>query len=67
MHPIAKAICDFYGKTVKLKEENYKENVGKGISYTIGKNNYVISKSKSTIGKTIINVEENDVLIGKFI
>lgn len=65
LHPIAKAICDFYGKTVKLKEENYKENVGKGISYTIGKNNYVISKSKSTIGKTIINVEENDVLIGK--
>ena len=65
LHPIARAICEYYDKTVKLKEENYKEQVGKGISFTIGDNIYVVGKSKSPVGKTIINVEENNILIGK--
>lgn len=64
-HPIATAICEYYGKDSQLEIENFHEIAGKGIEYSIGKSTYFVGKEKSSKGKTIVSIKENDNNIGK--
>lgn len=65
LHPIASAICDYYGKDSKLVIDNFKEIAGKGIEYSIGKDKYFVGKIQDGCGYTIVNVVKNDKEIGK--
>lgn len=65
LHPIGKAICEYYGKDSKLKAKNYKELIGKGIEYTIDNNKYFVGKDKTNKGSTIVVVSKNEKIIGK--
>lgn len=65
LHPIAKAICEYYGKEPKLEIKDFKETPGKGIEYSIGKNVYIVGREKSSKGYTIVSVQENSKTIGK--
>ena len=64
LHPIAKAICDFYGKKSKLIVKNYKEIAGKGIQYDIKKDTYTVGRSLNSKGFTQVDVSKADKLIG---
>jgi len=64
LHPIAKAICEFYGKESKLKVSKFKEVAGVGIKFVCGGKNYSIGKEHSNIGRTNIAVYEEGVVIG---
>lgn len=65
LHPIAKAICEYYGKEPKLNITNFQEIAGKGIEYSIGKSTYFVGKEKSSKGYTIVSIKENEKEIGK--
>ena len=65
LHPIAIAICEHYGKNSKLKCFNFREISGKGIEYEIGEKKYFVGRSQGKTGSTIVDVYENDILIGK--
>ena len=64
LHPIAIAICKFYGKKSKLKITNYHEIVGKGIEFEIKKDKYFVGRSLNSKGFTQVDVLKNDKLIG---
>ena len=64
LHPIAIAICKFYGKKSKLKIANYHEIVGKGIEFEIKKDKYFVGRSLNSKGFTQVDVLKNDKLIG---
>lgn len=65
LHPIAKAICEYYGKESKLEIENFHEIAGKGIEYSIGENEYFVGREKASKGYTIVSIKENGKDIGK--
>lgn len=64
LHPIAIAICNYYGKKSKLKISNYKEIAGVGIEYNIAKDKYVVGRSLNSKGYTQVDISKNDKLIG---
>lgn len=64
LHPIAIAICNYYGKKSKLKISNYKEIAGVGIEYNIAKDKYLVGRSLNSKGYTQVDVSKNDKLIG---
>ncbi len=64
LHPIAIAICKFYGKKSKLKIANYHEIVGKGIEFEIKKDKYFVGRSLNSKGFTQVDVLKNDKHIG---
>ena len=64
LHPIAKAICDYYGKKSKLKVTNYVEVAGKGIEFNIKKDKYFVGRSLNSLGYTQVDVMQNDSYIG---
>lgn len=65
LHPIAKAICEYYGKTSNLKIKKFKEISGKGIQFEVNKDVYFVGKSQTTSGATIVSVDKNSKNIGK--
>ena len=65
LHPIAKAICEYYGKESKLKISDFKEIAGKGIEYKIKKDTYFVGRVATDSGYTIVDVSKNDKEIGK--
>ena len=64
LHPIAIAICDYYGKKSKLKITNYKELAGKGIEFESNKQKYFVGRSLNSKGYTQVDVTMNGDLIG---
>lgn len=64
LHPIAIAICDYYGKKSKLKITNYKELAGKGIEFENNKQKYFVGRSLNSKGYTQVDVTMNGDLIG---
>lgn len=64
LHPIAVAICNYFGKKSKLKISAYKEIAGKGIEYKIGKDKYFVGRSLNAKGYTQVDVSKNDKLLG---
>jgi len=65
LHPIAKAICEYYGKESKLKITDFKEVTGKGIEYKIKKDTYFVGRVATDSGYTIVDITKNDNEIGK--
>ncbi|MGN0960788.1 MAG: heavy metal translocating P-type ATPase [Christensenellales bacterium] len=65
LHPIAKAICEYYKKEPKTKVDNYKEVAGKGIEFDVNKNHYFVGKEKTTKGSTVVAVQKDKKVIGK--
>lgn len=65
LHPIAKAICEYYGKESRLKISNYREIAGVGIEYDIDKNKYFVGRTQDESGSTIVLVDKNQTHIGK--
>lgn len=64
LHPIAKAICNYFGKKSKLKISDYKEVAGTGIEYKIGKDKYLVGRSLNSKGYTQVDIMKNGNLIG---
>lgn len=64
LHPIAKAICRFYGKNSKCVAKNYHEVAGKGIEFDIKRNKYFVGRSLNSKGYTQVDVLKSDKLIG---
>lgn len=64
LHPIAKAICGFYGKNSKRVAKNYHEVAGKGIEFEIKRNKYFVGRSLNSKGYTQVDVLKSDKLIG---
>lgn len=64
LHPIAKAICGFYGKNSKCVAKNYHEVAGKGIEFDIKRNKYFVGRSLNSKGYTQVDVLKSDKLIG---
>lgn len=64
LHPIAKAICGFYGKNTKCVAKNYHEVAGKGIEFEIKRNKYFVGRSLNSKGYTQVDVLKSDKLIG---
>ena len=64
LHPIAKAICGFYGKNSKCVAKNYHEVAGKGIEFEIKRNKYFGGRSLNSKGYTQVDVLKSDKLIG---
>ena len=65
IHPIAKTICEYYGKDSESKITNYKEITGMGIEYKIGKDKFFVGRGDSSNGETIVVVSKNDEEFGK--
>lgn len=66
-HPIAIAICNYYGKKSKLKIENYKEIAGSGIEFNVKKDKYFVGRSLNSSGYTQVDVKKNDECIGSIL
>lgn len=64
LHPIAKAICGFYGKNSKCVAKNYHEVAGKGIEFEIKRYKYFVGRSLNSKGYTQVDVLKSDKLIG---
>lgn len=64
LHPIAIAICNYYGKKSKLKITDYKEIAGKGIEYGISKDRFFVGRSLNSSGFTQVDVTKNGELLG---
>ena len=64
LHPIAKAICGFYGKNSKCVAKNYHEVAGKGIEFEIKRNKYFVGRSLNSKGYTQVDVLKSDKRIG---
>lgn len=65
LHPIAKAICEYYGHKPKTKIKKYLEVAGKGIEFNVGDDKYFVGKAKSNNGKTIVAINKNNDLIAR--
>ena len=63
-HPLAKAIVNKNEKTLE-KVSGVKEEAGKGVSYKFGKNEYFVGRKNSVQKSTVVEVYENDQLIGE--
>lgn len=64
LHPIAVAICNYYGKKSKLKITDYLEVAGKGIEYTIKKDKITVGRSLNPSGNTQVDVSKNGEVVG---
>lgn len=64
LHPIAKAICNYYPLEKPLDIKNFKEISGKGIEYKISKDKFEIGRSGDNVGQTSIEVKKNGEAIG---
>ena len=67
LHPIAKAIVNYYDGEVLETVTDYKEIAGKGIQYRIGEDFYEIGRSSSKRGDTAVEVKKNNKKIGSII
>ena len=67
LHPIAKAIVNYYDGKVLETVTDYKEIAGKGIQYRIGEDFYEIGRSSSKRGDTAVEVKKNNKKIGSII
>jgi len=65
LHPIAIAICEYYGKNIRTKVEDYKEISGKGIEFVLKEDKYFVGKTLTDTGDTVVEVNKNDNYIGK--
>lgn len=65
LHPVAKAICEYAKIESNLKIKKYKEIAGTGIEFEISKDKYLVGRTKSTSGETIVAIKKNCKLIGK--
>jgi len=65
LHPIAIAICDYWGKKSKIKIAKFKEVAGKGIEFCVDKDKYSIMRSGGDNANTIVEVAKNSQVIGK--
>lgn len=63
-HPLAKAIVNKNEKSLE-KVSCVKEEAGKGVSYKFGKNEYFVGRKNSVQKSTVVEVYENDQLIGE--
>lgn len=63
-HPLAKAIVSKNEKSLE-KVSGVKEEAGKGVSYKFGKNEYFVGRKNSVQKSTVVEVYENDQLIGE--
>lgn len=63
-HPLAKAIVSKNEKSLE-KVSGVKEEAGKGVSYKFGKNEYFVGRKNSAQKSTVVEVYENDELIGE--
>lgn len=63
-HPLAKAILSQNTKKLK-KVKNVKEIAGKGVSFEFGENNYFVGRQSKDLSATIVEVFENDKLLGE--
>lgn len=63
-HPLAKAIVNKNEKPLE-KVSGVKEEAGKGVSYKFGKNEYFVGRKNSAQKSTVVEVYENDQLIGE--
>lgn len=63
-HPLAKAIVSKNEKFLE-KVSGVKEEAGKGVSYKFGKNEYFVGRKNSAQKSTVVEVYENDQLIGE--
>ena len=63
-HPLAKAIVNKNEKPLE-KVIGVKEEAGKGVSYKFGKNEYFVGRKSSAQKSTVVEVYENDQLIGE--
>lgn len=63
-HPLAKAIVNKNEKPLE-KVSGVKEEAGKGVSYKFGKNEYFVGRKSSAQKSTVVEVYENDQLIGE--
>ncbi len=59
LHPIAKAICNYYPLENYLEVKNFKEVSGKGIEFKISKDKYEIGRSNDSSGQTSVDVKKN--------
>lgn len=67
LHPIAKAIVNYYGKDEFDTVTDYKEIAGKGIQFNIGDKVYEIGRSPSKKGYTAVEVRCNRKKLGTII
>lgn len=65
LHPIAKAICQYYKEEKYEEVENYKEIHGKGIEFEINGDKYFVGKNLKDSGDTVVEVYKNNKSIGK--
>lgn len=65
LHPIAKAICNYYGKLSTLKAEGFKEISGKGIEFYIDRNKYIVGKTQTSSGMTAVDISKDGKGIGR--
>lgn len=63
-HPLAKAILSQNTKKLK-KVKNVKEIAGKGVSFEFDENNYFVGRQSKDLSATIVEVFENDKLLGE--
>lgn len=59
LHPIAKAICNYYPLENYLEVKNFKEVSGKGIEFKISKDKYEIGRNNDSSGQTSVDVKKN--------
>lgn len=64
IHPIAKAICNYYPLENPFDVKNFKEVSGTGIEYEISKDKYKIGRSGEVGGQTSVDVKKNGEVIG---
>ncbi len=67
VHPIAKAIVNYYGKEDFETVSDYREVAGKGIEYRLGDKLYAIGRSPSKKGHTAVEVKCNGKKLGTII
>jgi Cd2+/Zn2+-exporting ATPase len=65
MHPIARTICEYYGKESKLEVQDFHELTGRGIEFSIKNKKYFVGKGSTNLGQTIVKVVEDGKEIGK--
>lgn len=64
-HPVALAICKYYGKNSKVKIKDFKETAGKGIEYLVGSDQYFVGKQQDNSGFTVVSISKNNEEIAK--
>ena len=65
LHPVAVAICEYYGKKSKLKIEKFKEISGYGIEYCVENSKYKVGRTKTDTANTVVELVKNNKIIAK--